>query len=173
MVILENNTLSKPIVYLAADHAGFELKERVKSFLWSNEYTIVDCGALNYDPDDDYTEYMQKAAEELQKDPDGRGLIFGGSGQGEAMTANRYPGIRAVVYYGDGIRVHNGKIYDIIALSREHNNANVLSIGARFVDQDKIFLVVNQWLEAAFSNDERHVRRINKIDRINEVDMPG
>jgi ribose 5-phosphate isomerase B len=116
---------------------------------------------------------MQKAAEELQKDPDGRGLIFGGSGQGEAMTANRYPGIRAVVYYGDGIRVHNGKIYDIIALSREHNNANVLSIGARFVDQDKIFLVVNQWLEAAFSNDERHVRRINKIDRINEVDMPG
>ena len=162
-------------LYLATDHAGFTLKERLKTFLIPN-YNVCDFGPYMYDPDDDYPDFITLAARGLQKDvedgiTDSCGIILGGSGQGEAMCANRFPGIRAVVYYGDGMRVVDGKVYDIVALSREHNDANVLSIGARFVDLDKIFLVVNQWLQLSFSNDERHVRRINKLDKLDI--MPG
>lgn len=168
-------------VYLASDHAGYELKERVKRFIL-RDYETVDWGNYVNDPNDDYPEFIGLAAKALSGDVangvDSRAIIFGGSGQGEAIVANRYPGVRAIVYYGQGIRVIEGsgasddgsagaggsKTYDIIALSREHNDANCLSIGARFVEADKTLLAITQWLNTPFSQDERHIRRIAQID---------
>lgn len=148
-------------IYLATDHAGFDLKEKVKDFLQKEKYDVTDCGAYSFDKDDDYPDFIAKAASEVSKDPESsRGVIFGASGQGEAMVANKFKGVRAVVYYGGE--------KNIISLSREHNNANVLSVGARFVEGEEILVLIKQWLEMSFSNEERHVRRIEKINSIEE-----
>ncbi|MBI2430752.1 MAG: RpiB/LacA/LacB family sugar-phosphate isomerase [Candidatus Levybacteria bacterium] len=149
-------------VYLATDHAGFDLKEKVRELLKKEGYEMVDCGAYQYDKNDDYPDFIAKAAEAVSKDPENtRGIIFGSSGQGEAIVANKYKGVRAVVFYG--------KVPEIIALSREHNNANVLSIGVRFVDEKEILVLVKQWLELPFAGEERHVRRIEKIKKLENV----
>lgn len=144
-------------VYLAADHAGFELKEKVKNYLQQEGYTIEDCGAFNFDSNDDYPDFIKKAAEKAAQDPSSRAIVFGGSGQGEAIVANKFKNVRAAVYYG-----HNE---EIITLSRKHNDANVLSIGARFVD-DSVLESIKRWLQTLFEEEERHVRRIEKIKRI-------
>jgi ribose 5-phosphate isomerase B len=152
-------------IFLATDHAGFAMKEQVKVFLLRQgtpalpTYNVLDYGPYVYDPQDDYPDTIQlamKAMNGMSNGMESRGIIFGGSGQGEAMVANRFPGIRATVYYAPAD--------DIIALSREHNNANVLSIGARFVNPDDALVLIDRWLSLPFSGDERHVRRINKID---------
>ena len=102
---------------------------------------------------------MRLVAEEVFKDPENnRGIIMGGSGQGEAMVANRFNGVRAAVYYA-----HN---LDIIKLSREHNNANILALGARFINNEEAKEAVKLWLETPFTKEERHVRRILKIDNV-------
>lgn len=157
MVVHKTNM--KPTVYLATDHAGFALKNSVKAYLEStNEYTVIDCGAETYAAEDDYPEFIMKAASSVAKDTTARALIFGGSGQGEAMVANKYRGVRATVYYGGS--------EDIIALSREHNDANVLSIGARFVTEDTLLPLITTWLTLPFSGAERHVRRIEAFNDI-------
>lgn len=144
-------------IHLAADHAGFALKEKLKAFLISQEYQVEDHGALSYSDGDDYPDYMRPAAEALAKNPEEeRAIIMGGSGQGEAMVANRVKGVRCAVYYG-------GNNMDIVKLSREHNNANALAIGARFVKDDEAFTAINLWLATPFPGDERHVRRIGKF----------
>ena len=94
-----------------------------------------------------------------------RGIVMGGSGQGEAMIANRFKNVRATVYYGGGKSLVEEND-TIIKLSREHNNANVLSIGARFVTEEDAMRAVHEWLEAPFPEDERHVRRIAKFERV-------
>lgn len=142
-------------IHLAADHAGFELKEAVKKFLLEQGREVEDHGAFELDKKDDYPDFVAPCAEAVASTADAVGIIFGGSGQGEAMVANRHEGVRAAVYYG-------GK-QEIVRLSREHNNANVLSIGARFVDADEALSVIKLWLELPFSNDERHVRRLEKF----------
>jgi ribose 5-phosphate isomerase B len=91
-----------------------------------------------------------------------RGIILGGSGQGEAIVANRVMGIRATVFYGEPVASDES----IIELSRQHNNANVLSLGARFLSDEEAIEAVDQWLDTAFSQEERHARRIQKIDQI-------
>lgn len=138
----------------ATDHAGFARKEVLLSYVRDVlGYTVVDCGAETFDEADDYPEFMKRAGESVAKDPENaRAIIFGGSGQGEAMVANRFPGVRATVYYGGPD--------EIITLSREHNNANVLSLGARFVDDEEAMRVVALWLSTPFSGEERHVRRM-------------
>lgn len=147
-------------IYLATDHAGFQLKEKVKEFLQKNGYEVEDCGALQFDKSDDYPDFISKVAAAVSKDPENsRGIIFGGSGQGEAIVANKYPHVRAVVYYGGP--------EEIITLSREHNDANILSIGARFVDEGVLSLI-KLWLEVPFAHEERHVRRIEKIKKIEQ-----
>jgi ribose 5-phosphate isomerase B len=144
-------------VYVASDHAGFELKNHLADYVKSLGFTVVDKGPFSLDPQDDYPDYVRLVAEEVLRDPDAtRGIILGGSGQGEAMVVNRYKGIRATVYYGG--------TEEIIRLSREHNNANILSLGARFLNQPEAESAVKMWLELPFSKDERHVRRIEKID---------
>ena len=147
-------------IILATDHAGFELKEKVKEWLLKNGYEVLDFGAFEYDSRDDYPDFISKAGEEISKNPQNLGIIFGGSGQGEAMMANRFKNVRATVFYG-GSR-------EILKLSKEHNNANVLSVGARFVDQETILDDIKYWLENNFQNEERHQRRIKKIDQIIE-----
>ena len=151
-------------IILASDHAGFALKEAVKSFLQKRGDTIVDIGAHVLTDGDDYPTYMAQAGLKVAEDMSGntKAIIFGGSGQGEAMTANRFPGVRAVVWYGDA----PNKELDIIKLSREHNDANVLSIGARFVSEKETLEAIEKWLATPFGGDERHARRNELIDNI-------
>ena len=145
--------MNKTIV-LATDHAGFELKEHVKRFLIKKGYDIKDFGALEYDGLDDYPDFILPAAKYISEHKL-IGIIFGGSGQGEAMAANRINGIRAAVFY-------NGPD-EIVELSRLHNNANILSIGARFVNNQEVQKVIELWLSTDFE-EGRHEKRINKLD---------
>ena len=145
--------MNKTIV-LATDHAGFELKEHVKKFLIKKGYDIKDFGALEYDGLDDYPDFILPAAKYISEHKL-IGIIFGGSGQGEAMAANRINGIRAAVFY-------NGPD-EIVELSRLHNNSNILSIGARFVSNQEVEKVIELWLSTDFE-EGRHEKRINKLD---------
>lgn len=145
------------MIYLATDHAGFELKEKAKQFLEAEGYEVEDCGAYKLDPADDYPDFIVKAAQAISKDPQSKAIIFGGSGQGEAMMANKFPNVRAVVFYGNA---------DMVLLTREHNDANILSLGARFLTEDEALEAVKLWLETPFTEEERHVRRIEKIKKI-------
>ena len=142
-------------IFLASDHAGFELKQFLGGHLKDLEHEVEDCGALEIDPLDDYPDFIIPAAEKVAKNPYSRGIIMGGSGQGEAIAANRIKGIRAVVYYDGPI--------DIVTLSRTHNNANILSLGARFITQEKAAEAVDLWLSEPFEGG-RHKIRIDKLD---------
>jgi len=172
---------------LASDHRGFALKNKIKEWLKKWGYEYEDMGAFEFNKDDDYPDFISKAAEKVSQDPtDSRAIIIGGSGQGEAMVANRYKGVRATVFYGPPFDYRFyyprpigilfawlgsdlGQVsHEIIKLSREHNDANVLSLGTFFIRNDRsIKRVVKLWLETPFSGDERHKRRINKIDSSN------
>lgn len=149
-------------IYLATDHAGYELKEAVKAYLEErSEYEVYDCGALTLEPGDDYPEYMARAAEKVQFDAEHEpsvAIIFGGSGVGESIVANRFAHVRAVVYAGGPL--------DVIKVSREHNDTNVLSIGARFVAVNEAKQAVDLFLTTQFSHAERHADRIIQIDEI-------
>jgi ribose 5-phosphate isomerase B len=146
-------------ILLASDHAGFELKNKIVTYLKDEGFDIEDMGAAALTPDDDYPEIMVPVAMRVLTDPENtKAVIFGKSGQGEAMVANRFPGIRATVYYGNNP--------EIIKLSREHNDANILSIGAGFVGEDEAKEAVKLWISTPFSNDERHTRRIAQMDNI-------
>jgi len=143
-------------IYLGADHAGFELKEQLKVYLKEKGLTVQDQGAFTLEPEDDYPDYVKIVAKMVQGDPEGKGIILGGSGQGEAICANRFKGVRAVVYYHEQP--------NIIKLSREHNDANILSLGARFLNFEEAKKAVDLWLATPFSNDSRHIRRVCEID---------
>ncbi len=151
-------------IYLAADHAGFELKEKLKKFLEGPGYEIEDCGAFSFDQDDDYPKFVKLAAKGVAEDPERRkAIVIGGSGQGEAMVANRYRGVRAAVWYGPSAAEakEGNDLFRIIKLSREHNDANVLSLGARFVKEDEAMKAVELWLRTPFSHEKRHERRLD------------
>ncbi|MHB1118337.1 MAG: RpiB/LacA/LacB family sugar-phosphate isomerase [Minisyncoccota bacterium] len=143
-------------IYIGTDHAGFELKEVLVPFLKSLGYEVEDRGAHSFEALDDYPDFIRPVAEAVANDASSRGIILGGSGQGEAMCANRVHGVRAAVYYGGP--------FDVAILSREHNDANILSLGARFVDEDEAKEVIQLWFKTPFSGEERHMRRIKKID---------
>ena len=148
-------------IFVGSDHAGFQLKEQLIPFLKELGHEVLDMGAPEYNEQDDYPDFIIPVAKEVSKDPEKtRGIVIGGSGQGEAMVANRFKNIRAAVWYG-GNR-------EPLKLSREHNNANVLSIGARLVGEDGVFEAVRMWLETGFSGDPRHKRRLAKIESIHE-----
>jgi ribose 5-phosphate isomerase B len=143
-------------IYLGSDHAGYDLKEKIKDFLIGEKNSVIDFGADNFNAEDDYPDFIRPVAEAVADDVDSKGIVFGGSGQGEAIVANRSRGVRCAVYYGGP--------KEIITLSRQHNDANILSIGARFVSVDDIVEIINLWLDTDFSQEERHKRRIDKID---------
>ena len=142
-------------IVLATDHAGFKLKEAVKKSLLELGLEVKDFGALEYESTDDYPDFINPAAKFISENDNTMGIIFGGSGQGEAMAANRFKGVRAAVFY-DGPD-------EIINLSRLHNNANVLSFGSRFIDADRAIELIKKWLSVEFEGG-RHQKRIEKLD---------
>ena len=142
-------------IVLATDHAGFKLKEAVKKSLLELGLEVKDFGALEYESTDDYPDFINPAAKFISENDNTMGIIFGGSGQGEAMAANRFKGVRAAVFYGGPD--------EIINLSRLHNNANVLSFGSRFIDADRAIELIKKWLSVEFEGG-RHQKRIEKLD---------
>ena len=143
------------IIHIATDHAGLELKEKVKSYLSKLDYEVIDHGAYEYDALDDYPDFIFPCAKAVSNDLNSKGIILGGSGQGEAMAANRVKGVRAAVFY-------NGPD-EIIKLSRQHNDANILSLGARFMSDQEMYKIIELWLTTDFESG-RHKRRIEKLD---------
>ncbi len=147
---------------MATDHRGFQLKEKIKEWLEEWDYPYEDLGAFNYNSDDDYPDFVRQAAEKVSQDSeDSEAIVLGGSGQGEAMVANKFKGVRAAVFYGGD--------QEIIKVSREHNNANVLSLGASFLNEETAKKALETWFKTKFSGEERHVRRINKIKKIEQI----
>ncbi len=154
-------------IYLAADHGGFALKEKLKPFVESLGHEIEDCGAFTMDMNDDYPLFVQAAARKVAADSGARGIVVGGSGQGEAFAANRIKGVRAVVYYGESTRKQtdaDGKEIDMITSTREHNNSNVLSLAGRFLSEDEAKAAVKRWLEMPYDKAERHERRHKMLE---------
>jgi ribose 5-phosphate isomerase B len=146
-------------IHLATDHAGFGHKESVRIWLESEGFTVIDHGACRYNPEDDFPIFVMKAGKEVCVGGSRHAaVIFGGSGQGEALAVNRLKGIRAGVFYGGN--------NEIIPLMREHNDANVLSIGARFVSVDEAKAMIWQWLHTPFLGTEKYARRNKQIDNL-------
>lgn len=158
-------------VYLATDHAGFELKNKVVEFLKKEGYQVEDCGPDTYDKDDDYPDFISRAAEKVSKNPDDFGVVFGGSGQGEAIVANKFKNVRCALFYGPVIPPIatdiTGKTsddpYEMLRLTREHNNSNMLSIGVRFMSAEDAMNAIKLFLNSKYSGEERHARRVKKI----------
>lgn len=159
-------------LYLAGDHAGFRLKKALLEHLSLLGHEVEDMGPLELNPDDDYPDFVTPLAERLVREPDAIGIVCAGSGQGEAMCANRITGVRAAVFYGkmravealDAEGGHSKDGFDPIRLARRHNNANILSIGSRFVSPDDALGAVQVFLDTAFDSEtERHARRLSKF----------
>jgi ribose 5-phosphate isomerase B len=153
---LKKKAMPKPKIIFGTDHAGFKLKEALKIFVESLGHETEDLGTHSSKACD-YPDFIFPVAKKVARDHTLKGIILGGSGEGEAMTANRIKGARATAYYGGS--------NDIILLSKKHNNANILSLGARFIDEKEAKKAVKLWLSTSFSNEERHKRRIAKLDK--------
>lgn len=170
-------------IFIAADHAGFELKAILVEALSEIGHTVIDCGSYAYHEGDDYPPFIAKAAravseaESIKSNEDDtfqltadqnrdaketRGIVIGGSGTGEAIVANKYPHVRCAICYG------GYPALEIVKLSREHNNSNMLSLGARFLAHDQALELVLEWLNTPFTGDERHVRRLHEVDIIEQ-----
>ena len=144
-------------VYLASDHAGFELKKILLEHLRSLGHEAVDRGPVMLEPKDDYPDYIEPLAEEVVAHPGAFGIAIGGSGEGEAMSANKVKGARAAEYYGGNLA--------IVRAAREHNDANILSLGALFINEEHAKEAVAPFLATPFGGEARHVRRIEKLDK--------
>jgi ribose 5-phosphate isomerase B len=140
-------------VYLGSDHAGFELKNHLVEWLTANGHEPVDCGPHIFDAQDDYPPFCLRAAAGAAGDPDSLGIVIGGSGNGEAIAANKVKGVRAALAWSE----------ETATLGREHNNANVISIGARMHKPEEATRFVEVFLGTPFSGDQRHVRRIDML----------
>jgi ribose 5-phosphate isomerase B len=140
-------------VFLGSDHAGFELKARLIEHLTEQGHEAVDCGATTFDPDDDYPPPCFAAAERTVAEPGSLGVVIGGSGNGEQIAANKVHGVRAALAWSD----------DTARLARQHNDANVVSIGAREHPEADALRFVDIFLATPFSQDPRHIRRIGLV----------
>ncbi len=142
-------------LFIASDHAGFELKGKLIEFLRGQGRDVEDVGPSIYSEGDDYPDTIAPLAQKVAQNKGSLGIAIGGSGQGEAIVCNRVAGVRAAVYYGGDVSV--------VPTAREHNDANVLSLGARFVSLDEAQHAVELFLTTPFPADERHIRRIAKL----------
>lgn len=140
-------------VYLGSDHAGFELKNHLVEWLKANNHEVTDCGPLIYDAQDDYPPFCLRAAEGTAADPGSLGIVIGGSGNGEQIAANKVKGVRAALAWSE----------QTAALGREHNDANVLSIGGRMHTEEEATKFVEIFLATPYSGEERHTRRIDML----------
>jgi len=148
------------MIYIASDHAGFELKNTLVAYLISEGFEVEDCGVHEYDKNDDYPDFIYPCAKKVAENSGSLGIILGGSGEGEAIVANKVKGIRATAYYGGN--------EEIIKLSKTHNDANIFSLGARFFTEDEAKKAVRLWLDTMYLGEERHERRHKKIAEIEE-----
>ena len=146
-------------IYFASDHAGFEMKKELIPFVKELGFEVEDVGPFSFNPDDDYPDFVKQAAFSVSIDPEhSKAIVLGMTGQGEDMVADKFPHVRSAEYYGGPL--------DIIKLSREHNDANILSLGAKFLSLDEAKTAVKLWLETPFSEEERHKRRIEEIENL-------
>lgn len=141
-------------VHIGGDHAAYELKSTLVTFLKEKGYDVLDHGPEHFDPEDDYPVAVLRVAEAVSGDIGAFGIVLGGSGNGEQMAANKVRGIRAALAYN----------VDLAALARTHNNAQVLSIGARMNTEDEAKAMVETFLTTEFSGDERHARRLAMVE---------
>ena len=146
-------------LHIGSDHAGLELKNELLAHLVNNGHDVTDHGPYEYDALDDYPDFCIPAAQAVAKDPASLGVVIGGSGNGEQIAANKVKGIRAVLAWS----------IDTAKLGKEHNNANVVSVGGRMHSIDQCKEIIDAFIETPFSNDERHIRRINKMSKFEET----
>ncbi|MEO3824631.1 ribose-5-phosphate isomerase [Actinomadura sp. B10D3] len=149
-------------VFLGSDHAGYELKEHLVSWLKEHGHEAVDCGAFEYDAADDYPPFVLRAAERTVAEPGTLGVVIGGSGNGEAIAANKVRGVRAALVWSE----------DTATLAREHNDANVIALGARQHDLDTAARFLELFVETAYSKEPRHTRRIQMLSEYEETGEP-
>ncbi|MFD4560275.1 ribose-5-phosphate isomerase [Streptomyces sp. NPDC058469] len=147
-------------VYLGSDHAGFELKNHLVEWLKEAGHEPVDCGPHIFDAQDDYPPFCLRAAARTAADPEALGIVIGGSGNGEQIAANKVKGVRAALAWSE----------ETASLGRQHNNANVVAVGARMHSQDEATKFVETFLATRFSEDPRHIRR---IDMLTEYETTG
>lgn len=140
-------------LHIATDHAGFEFKEELLAHLTAAGHDVVDHGAHEYDAQDDYPGFCIAAAEAVVAEPGSLGIVIGGSGNGEQIAANKVTGVRASLGYTP----------EIAALTRQHNDANVIGIGARMHTTQEAFAIVDAFVDTPFSGDARHQRRIDQL----------
>lgn len=144
------------MIYIGADHRGFDLKERVKRHLLDEGYDLVDLGNDHLDPSDDYVDFAHKVAEAVKNDPVNKGILLCGSGAGVDMVANKEHGIRSALVE-DVARAKQ---------AREHEDANVISLPADKLDEETSLEIVKAFLNTPFSGDERHIRRLEKMEEV-------
>jgi ribose 5-phosphate isomerase B len=150
-------------VHIGSDHAGFELKAHLVTWLGEQGYDAVDHGPVEFDPIDDYPPFVLRAAVAVVNDPGSLGIVLGGSGNGEAIAANKVRGVRAALAWND----------ETAALGRQHNDANVVSVGSRMHSLDEATRLVERFLTTPFSGDERHARRIRMLEHYEQTgDLP-
>jgi len=145
-------------IHIGSDHAGLEFKAKIIAHLQSQGHQVTDHGPHSFDPFDDYPEFCIPAALATAKDPGSFGIVLGGSGNGEQMAANKVKGVRAALVWS----------VEIAKLARQHNDANVISLGGRMHDEKLCLELVDTFLSTPFSNDERHIRRIGLISKYEE-----
>ncbi len=159
-------------IAISADHTGFEHVKHLVEFLEAEGHDCQDFGPASFVQTDDYPDFIFPAAQAVANGDCEAGIILGGSGQGEAMAANRVKGVRCTLFYGPvtaksavDIEGHTSNDpYEILKLSRQHNHANMLSLSTRFLTIDETKQAIQTWLQTPYSDDERHVRRVRKLD---------
>lgn len=159
-------------IAVSTDHAGYEHLKHLKEYLSDLGHECQDFGPADFDPADDYPDFIFPAAQAVANGECEAGIILGGSGQGEAMAANRIKGVRCTLFYGpvvaktavDAEGTLSDDPYEILKLSRQHNHANVLSLSGRFLTLEEVKQAIQTWLATPYSDDERHARRVRKLD---------
>lgn len=161
-------------IALSTDHAGYEQLQQIEEYLGAAGYECHNFGPAVYDADDDYPDYIYPAVQAVARGEYEAGIILGGSGQGEAMVANRMPGVRCTLFYSPALAQgdldaegnRSEDPYEILKLSRQHNHANVLSLAGRFLELDTMKQAIDTWLTTPYSSEPRHQRRVDKIDKL-------
>lgn len=166
-------------VALTTDHTGLaygEVYSQIRAFLAELGHEVHDLGPRELDMQDDYPDLIAPAARAVAAGACDAAIIMGGSGQGEAMAANRVAGVRCTLFYGTALAKQpidaegrqSEDPYEILRLSRQHNHANVLSLAARFLTPEEMKQAIRVWLDTPYSTDERHLRRVQKLEIVNE-----
>lgn len=144
------------MLYLGADHAGYNLKEDIKKWLAANDFQFEDLGAKELNPTDDYPDFAKKVSEKISQDSESKGILACATGEGMCIAANKEKGARAIVGYDEFAT----------RTSREHNDANIICFGGRSQNPEDVKRLLKIWLDTEYSGEERHIRRLDKISRM-------